>query len=231
MINCLLVDDEPYALELLCKYIADFKDLAVIAQCRSVQEAVPVLQAEQVDLLFLDVKMPKVTGIEFLETVHRVPEVVLTTAYREYALQAYDLGVLDYLLKPISFIRFAKAIERFKEKRADIDAGDIMSRPIVFKSGFEYHKIIPADILYVQSVKEYVSIVCNSSKYLVRSSMGDILHRLPADKFVQVHKSYIVPLGGIITVTSSEVILSAACKIPLGRLFGKGLRARLSEGV
>lgn len=222
MINCLLVDDEPYALELLSKYIAEFKDMHVIASCRNVREAIPFLQSERIDLLFLDVKMPQVNGIDFLQQMQHLPDVILTTAYREYAVQAYDFGVLDYLLKPISFVRFAKGVERYKQKHN----GDVnrMQSPIVFKSGFEYHKIIPADIQYIQSAKEYVSIFCKSNKYLVRSTMGDILQQLPADNFIQVHKSYIVPVANIISVASTEVVLTGDVKLPVGRSFIKTVR-------
>lgn len=155
-----------------------------------------------------------------------MPEVVLTTAYREHALQAYEYGVLDYLLKPISFMRFAKAVERYKEKHSD----DIMSRPVIFKSGFEYHKVAPKDIVYIQSAKEYVYIICTGNRYLVRSTMGDILKQLPYDHFLQVHKSYIVPVLAIRSVAATDVILNNGDKIPLGRSFAKQVRAKFSGG-
>lgn len=227
MINCLLVDDEPYALELLSKYIADFKNMVVAQKCRSVQEAIPVLQSENIDLIFLDVKMPKVTGMEFLAEMPNLPDVILTTAYRDYALQAYEFGVLDYLLKPISFVRFSKAIERYKEKHSVID--DAMLQPIIFKSGFEYHKVVPADIKYIQSAKEYVSIVCEDKKYLVRSSMSDILLQLPNDNFTQIHKSYIVPIREIVSVSSYELQLHNNVKLPIGRSFVKAVRSMFSS--
>lgn len=229
MINCLLVDDEPYALELLCKYIAEFNDMVVIARCRSVQQAIPVLMSEPIDLLFLDVKMPKVSGMEFLAQVPDLPGVILTTAYRGYAVQAYEYGVLDYLVKPISFIRFAKAVERFRQKQAGNKTDEAMNIPIVFKSGFEYHKIVPADILYIQSVKEYVSIICSSCKYLVRSSMSDILAQLPDGGFIQVHKSYIAPVEKIVSVSTSGVLLLNDMKIPLGRSFSHPVKALFSQ--
>lgn len=226
MIKCLLVDDEPYALELLNKYIADFHDVDVVGSCRNIQSAIPLLQTKEIDLIFLDVKMPKVSGIEFLKEIHHRPEVILTTAYREYALDAYELGVLDYLLKPISFMRFAKAIERYKEKVRDV--ADIMDHPIVFKSGFEYHRIRPVDILYIQSAKEYVSIVCNDTKYLVRGSMGEMLKKLP-DTFIQVHKSYIVPVVQVKSILSSVLQLNDGTEIPIGRSFLKHVRAAVSD--
>lgn len=228
MINCLLIDDEPYALELLEKYIADFKDMCIVSKCRGVQEAIPVLQTEKVDLIFLDVKMPKVTGIDFLTEMNNLPDVILTTAYRDFALQAYDFGVLDYLLKPISFMRFSKAIDRYKEKSAVVEQ-DEMRVPVIFKSGFEYHKVIPADVLYIQSMKEYVSIVCVGNKYLVRSSMAEILLQLPANAFMQVHKSYIVPVNKVVSIAPSELVLNNNVKVPVGRSFAKVVKASFAD--
>lgn len=224
MINCLLVDDEPYALELISKYIDEFKDMKVVATCRSVREAIPMLQAEHIDLMFLDVKMPNVTGMEFLQQAKHLPEVVLTTAYREHALDAYEFGVLDYLLKPISFMRFAKAVERYKEKRND---NDEMHTPVVFKSGFEYIRIIPDDIIYIQSAREYVSIVCTGKKHMVRSSMNDILQQLPDGYFIQVHKSYIVPVQQVSAI-AADITLVNGDKLPLGRSFAKEVKKRFS---
>jgi len=227
MIRCLLIDDEPYARQLLSKYIAEFNDMEVAGSCKSIQDAIPVLQSENIDLLFLDVKMPKVTGVEFLEQAKHLPEVVLTTAYREYAVQAYEFGVLDYLLKPVSFLRFAKAVDRFRQKQINAVV-DKMNQPVVFKSGFEYHKILPADILYIQSIKEYVSIVCSNGKYFVRSTMSEMLLQLPYSGFIQVHKSYIVANARIASVTSGKVLLEGDIDIPLGRSFARQVRTAFS---
>lgn len=200
--------------------------MCVAGCCRSVYEAIPILQQGKIDLLFLDVKMPQVTGIEFLQEMLLLPDVILTTAYREYAVQAYDYGVLDYLVKPVSFVRFAKAVDRYKQKQGNNDA---MQRPVVFKSGYEYHKIIPADILYIQSSKEYVTVVCADNKYLVRGSMNDILLQLPGEGFLQVHKSYIVPVNNIKSVSAVDIHLLDGSKIAVGRSFTKQVRARFAD--
>lgn len=229
MIKCLLIDDEPYALELLAKYIAEFADMEVAAQCRSVDAALPVLQSEHIDLLFLDVKMPKMTGMEFLKEMGHIPDVILTTAYREYAVQAFEFGVLDYLLKPISFLRFSKAVQRYRQQQADKATGDI--HHIVVKSGFQYHKIELSDIQYIQSAKEYVSIISNKEKYMVRGSMGEILSQLPDNSFIQVHKSYIVPLSHIRSISTAEVYLAGNVTLPLGRSFARSVKAAFSASA
>lgn len=228
MIRCVIVDDEPYAIELLEKHIQAFDDIEVAAKCKNVMEAVAVIQSEQVDLLLLDVRMPEITGIEFLENTANPPGVIFTTAYREYAVQAFEFGVLDYLVKPISFMRFAKAIERYRQVAV---AGNhaAMNEPIVVKSGTEYHKVLPSDIIYINSAREYISIKCTNEQYLVRSSMNDILEQLPRNAFVQVHKSYIVPVGDIRSVTSSEVVLKGGEKVPLGKSFADVVRKEFTS--
>ncbi len=227
MIKCLIVDDEPFAIELIEKHISAFEDMQVVATCKDVVEAVNVLQAHQVDLMFLDVRMPEITGIEFLENTQDPPQVILTTAYREYAVQAYEFGVLDYLVKPISFMRFAKAVERYRQLNQSPKA-DIMGVPVVVKSGADYHKILPKNIKYIKSAREYVSIQCSKAQYLVRSSMTEILEELPQGFFVQVHKSYIVPVGDITSITSSDVILADDSKIPLGRSYADAVKKNFS---
>lgn len=230
MINCIVVDDEPYAIELLCKHIAAYENMNVVGKCRNIREAVNVLQSKNIDLMFLDVRMPDVTGIEFLENVTHRPKVILTTAYREYAIDAYEYGVFDYLLKPISFIRFTKAMNRYQQSiNENSIAIDKMTMPIILKSGTDYHKIVPSNIEYIKSAKEYVSIVCKESKYLVRSSMSDILTQLPDGAFLQVHKSYIVPISEIQTISSSEILLTNNEQIPIGRSFSEELRIRFSN--
>lgn len=229
MIRCLLIDDEPYALELLAKYIAEFADMEVTAQCRSIDAALPVLQSQQIDLIFLDVEMPKMTGIEFLKEMDSVPYVIFTTAYREYAVQAFEFGVLDYLLKPISFLRFTKAVQRYRQQQTDKATENI--HHIVVKSGFQYHKIQLSDIQYIQSVKEYVAIISSNEKYTVRSSMGEILSQLPDNEFIQVHKSYIVPLSRIRSISTTEVCLSGDVNLPLGRSFAHLVKTAFSASV
>ncbi len=229
MIKCLLIDDEPYALELLAKYIAEYNDMEVVAQCRSIVAALPFLQSEHIDLLFLDVKMPQISGIEFLKEAGAIPDVILTTAFREYAVQAFEFGVLDYLLKPISFLRFSKAVQRYRQQQADKATEDI--HHIVVKSGFQYHKIELSDIQYIQSAKEYVSIISNKEKYMVRASMGEILSQLPDNSFIQVHKSYIVPLSHILSISTAEVYLSGDVTLPLGRSFARSVKNAFSASA
>lgn len=228
MINCLIVDDEPYAVELLCRHIAEYDNLHITSTCGNIKEAVAVLNKEGVDLMFLDVRMPEVSGIEFLKNSINTPDIILTTAYRDYAVQAYEFGVIDYLVKPISFMRFAKSIDRYKELKKGLSENE-HNNSIIFKSGYEYHKVNPADIIYIKSAKEYVEIVLPDNKLTVRSNMEDVLLKLPDEMFIQAHKSYIVPLRKIVSVSNEEVILAGDIKVPLGRTFLKNVRKSFSK--
>ncbi len=228
MIRCLIVDDEPFAIELIQKHIEVYENMKVVATCKNVREAINVLQLNSVDLIFLDVRMPDVTGIEFLEHMDSSPKVILTTAYREYAVKAYEYGVLDYLVKPISFLRFAKAMDRYTQLTGSNKEKEILA-PIVVKSGSEYHKVMPDEIDYLKSVKEYVAIFCGSNKYLVRSSMAEMIDQLPYGKFIQTHKSYIVPLNKIKSITASEVVLTNNDRVPLGRSFIETVRSKFTS--
>lgn len=221
-IRCLVVDDEPLAIDLIERHLSQFPDFTVTGKCRNIIEAVKILQTTPVDLIFLDIRMPEIDGINFLSEVKDPPPVILTTAYREYAVQAFELGVVDYLLKPISFLRFAKAIERFKALHNDKanGVGRLVTSdvPLVFKSGNELLRINATEILYIQSQKDYVNIITQNKKVLVRASMKSILSQLPANEFIQIHKSYIVPAMAIKSIASNQVILSSI-KLPIGQSY------------
>lgn len=219
MIKCLLIDDEPYARELLSEHIAAFDDVSIIAACKDVKEAAGVLQKHNVDLIFLDVNMPEISGMDFLKSTTNIPSVILTTAYRDYAIDAYEYGVIDYLVKPISFLRFAKAVDRYRKSyHVDRDVS------IIIKSGGEMYKILPGQIEYIESSKEYITIICREQQFLIRSSMNNILQQLPPGSFLQIHRSYIIPVSKVIKVTASEVILNRNISLPIGRSFSKDVR-------
>jgi two-component system LytT family response regulator len=229
--KCLLVDDEPYALELLAHHIQRFDDFMIVATCRDTDDALQVLNREKIDLMFLDIRMPGKDGIRFLSGLEYPPKVILSTAYREYALDGYELGVVDYLLKPISFVRFTKAIEKFRAgfnppvRDNILQAGQ--SAAVIIKSGYEQYKIYPDDITFLESRREYIRIAFqNTAPVMVRATMQQILGYLPPGKFVQVHKSYIVPVKTI-THLSTQYVHLGLLKIPLGRTYKKMVEAAM----
>lgn len=233
--SCLLVDDEPYALELLAHHIQRLDDFEILATCRNTDEAQKILRREKIDLMFLDIRMPGKDGIRFLSELEHPPKVILSTAYRDYALDGYELGVIDYLLKPVSFIRFMKAIEKFKAttvvQAKDIapETAAVQTPAIIIKSGYEQYKINPDEITWLESRREYMRIVLRDTPpVMVRATMQQMLGYLPEGRFVQVHKSYIVPVKDI-THLSTQYVHLGKNKISLGRTYKKMVEAAMYD--
>lgn len=218
--NCVLIDDEPYALELLAHHVHRIDDLVVVGKGRDTEEAARLLQQQRVDLMFLDIKMPGGDGIRFLSGLAHPPAAILTTAYRDYALEGYELGVVDYLLKPISFVRFTKAVDKFRAFRQGTGAKQTDAGVVVIKSGYELYKVRLDEIVLLESRREYVRIVLASgAPLMVRASMQSMLQHL-GPGFVQVHKSYIVPVRRI-TALGADSLQLGEIRIPVGRTYKK----------
>ena len=226
--NCLIVDDEPYAIDLIAHHLSSFEDMTVVAGCGNVHEAIKGLHSSKIDLMFLDINMPDIDGVSFLKNLQHPPAVIFTTAYREHALEAFELGVVDYLLKPVSFLRFAKAIDRYRALKQENDSVPAMKRPMIIKSGYEYIKIVPDDILYIQSKKDYAEIVTADKKVLTRTTMKQLVDQLPEGSFMQVHKSYIVPVSKVSSISANTVSL-AGIKIPVGRSYIAMIKDRIER--
>ena len=220
-INCLIVDDEPLAIKLLETHIAQIPQLEVIGTCQNPIEAFELLKKEKVDLLFLDIQMPLMTGIDFVKSLQSVPSIIFTTAYREYAVESYELEVVDYLLKPISFTRFFKAINKFinnqqstlssqEKEAAPIEASDSM-----FVNANKKHiKILFEDILYVESIKDYVRIHTNQQRIVTKDKISDFEQKLPPP-FLRVHRSFIVNTQQISAFTAHDIEIGQI-EIPIG---------------
>lgn len=212
-LNCLIVDDEPLARNLLVEYIKKVPYLNLVKACAGPLEAMEVLRNESVDLMFLDVQMPEITGITFLKTLKKKPLVILTTAYSEYALESYDLDVVDYLLKPITLERFLRAVDKVSERRASPSTGAPRERaatestqPFVFvKDGTKLVKIRWDDILYVEGLKDYVTIHTRQQKIVSLQRLKTLEETLPADQFIRIHNSFIVALQAIDSVHKDKV--------------------------
>jgi len=207
--QCLLVDDEPPAIELLKKYISMIDQLQVASTAHSAIKAFDLLKTQEFDLLFLDIRMPVLNGLDFLKTLQNPPAVILTTAYREYALDGYDLDIIDYLLKPISFDRFLKAIDRFRNRftEAMTKTNEVSQSDshLFFNVNRTHHKVLLDEILYIESLKDYVRIHTTKNRLVVKGNIGTILKRLPADRFVRVHRSYAVAIEHIEAYNQTEV--------------------------
>lgn len=220
-VQCIIIDDEPLAVELIQAHIAKFPNLEVVATCHNAMEGFEVLKSKQIDLIFLDIQMPLLTGIDFLKSLSNAPKIIFTTAFREYALESYELEVVDYLLKPISFDRFFKAVNKyFKIKESE--NSNLISKSIDEQNlGFinvnvnkKHYKVLFSDILYAQSLKDYVQIHTIEMTLVTKDKINDFEQKLPKH-FLRTHRSYIVNLDKITAFTTQDVEIGKI-EIPIG---------------
>jgi len=223
-IRCLIVDDEPPAIQLLEKYAGMIDQLKVVGSSQSAVKAFDMLKTIEVDLLFLDIRMPVLNGIDFIKALKNPPSVILTTAYREYALDGYDLDIVDYLLKPIAFDRFLKAVDRFRERNASVPnsstnqptpTNSTPSGHIFFNVNKTHHKVMIDDILYIESLKDYVRIHTSDDRLVVKGNLGTTMKLLPESKFLRIHRSFAIGLGHVKSYNQSEVQVAEE-KLPIG---------------
>jgi len=209
MINCIALDDEPLALDLLEDNINKVPFLNLIKKCNNTIEALDLLNTEKIDLIFLDIEMPNISGINFLKSLKNKPMVIFITAYEKYALEGFELDVLDYLLKPVSFERFHKAASKALEYYNYLNSNEISrnttNRYIFVKADYKIIKINIDDILYIEGLKDYIKIYAGSKPILTLSSLKSIENKLPHKDFVRVHKSFIISIQRIESISKSRI--------------------------
>lgn len=220
--QCYIIDDEPLAVKVIEQHLARFDAFEVCGSSTDPVAAHAQVKQLAPDLLFLDIEMPGINGLELLASMQNKPEVIITTAYREYAVEGFALNVLDYLVKPIPFTRFMQAIDKFLERRRPAASSPAAGAPstdsIFVKADRKTVKIELEDILYVQGVKDYVKIVLSDRHILTKGSIGNFLKQLPADRFVRVHKSFVVAKNKITAYTRHDVEIGEI-EIPIGRAY------------
>ncbi|MEJ1241686.1 LytTR family DNA-binding domain-containing protein [Chryseolinea sp. T2] len=221
--RCLIVDDEPLARQLLESYVGRIAELSLVASCGSAMDAFDVLQTHSLDLLFLDINLPNTNGIELLKSLQQRPRVIFTTAYREYAFEAYDLDVIDYLLKPISFDRFLRAIGKIRQLKKYQPIEQNQNMPSAYDEAFLYLKenreqvkVFLKDILYIESLRDYVRVKTASREVVTYQKISYLEQRLPQNKFIRVHRSFIVSIDHVVSFTNSQVKVSDYT-VPIGR--------------
>ncbi|GAB5527374.1 MAG: LytTR family DNA-binding domain-containing protein [Roseivirga sp.] len=202
-IRCIIVDDEPLAIEILEEYVKKVSWLELVASLESGLEAIEFVQQNTVDLIFLDIQMPDLSGIKTAELLNNQCEIIFTTAYNQYAIEGFELEARDYLLKPISFDRFLKSVQRLK--RTSVEPNEIQSDYIFVKTEYKIKKIRFDEICYVEGMKDYLRIVTADEKVMTLLSFARLMPRLPAHKFVRVHKSYVVALDAIDSVEKGKI--------------------------
>ncbi|MCW2259889.1 MULTISPECIES: LytR/AlgR family response regulator transcription factor [Sphingobacterium] len=226
--RCIVVDDEPAAHYVLVNYIERSADLELVAQCYNAFEALEYLRNNRVDLIFLDIDMPEITGMEFLKMLDNPPKIILTTAYSEYALESYDYGVVDYLLKPISFPRFFKALQRFLSYNNSVIPSEDEPKTISIRMDGRLIDIKLSQIDFIQSFGNYVKIVTPAQTYLTAITTQQILKQLPASKFVRIHKSYIASINKVSKYEHGLVQINNM-NLPVGITFRRELQEKLEN--
>jgi DNA-binding LytR/AlgR family response regulator len=237
-IRCLIIDDEPLAVRLVSSYCTQVPELEVVAACNSAIDAFAILRQQRIDLLFLDIKMPRLLGTDFLRSLTDPPKVILITAYREYALDGYELDIVDYLLKPVSFIRFMKAVEKAGRQLSrewsfsgrGASQGEGAREPFLyFRINKEMVKVLLRDILFLESRKEYVMLYLEGNKtLLVKQSISSLEKLLSPHRFIRVHRSYMVTREKISAYNSTRLRIGAH-DIPVGRFYKHNLEEMLKS--
>lgn len=226
--KCLIVDDEPLARELLESHLSRIEELKLVKSCGNALEAFTFIQQKPVDLIFLDIEMPQITGFELLRSLKNKPQVILTTAYREYAFEAYDLDVVDYMLKPITFDRFLRGIGKIKQLKQhqevtfdeDIPIQSFNDAYLYLRENREMVKVLLKDILYIESLLNYVRVKTLKQEVITYQKISYLEQKLPQNKFLCVHRSFIIAIDKVISFTPASVKVNTI-EIPIGRNYKK----------
>lgn len=224
MIVCIAVDDEPKALEVISIHASKAPEIDLIKTFTNPSEALAFLKDNFVDLIFLDINMPGISGLQFVEKLQVKPHIVFTTAYSEYAIESYNFEAVDYLLKPIEFDRFYKSINKVKKliQLNSIQQDSLLSKFIFVKDGYKQIKICIEDILFIQSEGNYLNIVTHKEKVLARMTFNDILEKLPVHLFFRIHNSYVIHLSHIQKIEDNHIFIQDV-KIPIGTKYKERL--------
>jgi two-component system, LytTR family, response regulator len=221
-IKCLIVDDEPAARDVIARYIQQLPMAEVAGECSNALQVINVLQHHQVDLMFLDIHMPQLNGTDLLRVLKNPPKTIFTTAHEQYALQGYDLDAIDYLLKPIQFERFLKAVQKAMQMNivytGEQSAPAIQDPFVYFRADRKMVKVLLKDILYIESMKDYVKVYTTKGLIISKLSISSLQDLLPENNFIRTHRSFIVSLEKVKSFTP-EIIEIEKGEVPIGRLY------------
>ena len=233
-VRCIIVDDEPLAIEILESYVAKVEQLQLVSTFRNAVSAFTFLQQHSIDLIFLDIQMPKLSGIDFLKTLKHPPKVIFTTAFRDYALQGFDLEVVDYLLKPIPFDRFLKAAAKVMHHPASaavaLKQDATPDNYVYFKVDKKMIKTKMADVLYIESIKDYVKVKTPDREIVTQQKISYLEESLPRDQFLRIHRSFIINLEKIDAYSATDVEIGKH-SIPIGRNYKNDVMKILAKNI
>lgn len=226
--NCIIVEDEPLAAEVLQDYIRQTPFLELKATCTDAISAMEVLNREPVDLIFLDIHLPRLKGLDFLKSLRHPPFVIITSAYHEYALQGYEFNVVDFLLKPIEFTRYLMAVNKLGHRETVTHTVSAEPQHIFLSVDKKKIRILLADVVIIEGMKEYIRIITPKRRYVTKFSIGQMEQLLPASRFLRIHRSFIVSLDNIEAYTATEVEI-AGQSLPIGRNYKDAVLAVLAR--
>jgi DNA-binding LytR/AlgR family response regulator len=227
-INCIIVDDEPIARDILKTYIAQVPYLTLVASCEDAFEAMQVLNTRDIDLIILDINMPRLTGFEMLRSLKKYPAVIITSAYPEYALEGFELSVTDYLLKPFPFPRFVQATEKVVNRAGEASTAIKEDLFIMVKSDKKLTKVFFDEISYAEAYGNYIFIYVGRERIMSKQTLTQFEQQLPAAKFTRIHKSYIASLKAIKYLEGNEVFMGDK-RLPVGKVYREQLMAALGK--
>ncbi|MBU2951811.1 LytTR family DNA-binding domain-containing protein [Tamlana sp. 2_MG-2023] len=229
-IKCIIIDDEPLAITVIESHLKNFDHIEIVETFNNPLKAYRVLEQEKIDVIFLDINMPEMSGFAFIDNLSYKPLIVITTAYREYAIKSYELNILDYLVKPIPFNRFLKTVNKIYQQvfvsNMAVDASLQQEPHIFLKVNKKLIKINLNDILYIESLKDYIKVITKLGDHVVHKSLSAITEELPHSNFMRIHRSYTVSINKISALEGNTVEISSR-KIPIGRNYTKQAKERI----
>lgn len=229
MIRCLIVDDEPLARSILREHISATSDLELVADLSSATEVIPIIRARKIDVIFMDIHMPVISGLDFIRMDQNLPPVILTTAFSEYALESFLYNVIDYLVKPITFERFLQSIHKLRSVTKAAPPLPPKPQHFFLKSGYLIEQILREDILYVESLSNYCSFHVGKKKIVSYLSIKEIMSQMDDADFIQVHKSFLVALKHIRQIQHDVITMSDHSKLPLSKSYKEAFFRKVEE--
>jgi len=219
-INCIILDDEPYAVQLLADHAAKLPQLHILYADSDVFKAIEILNNETVDVIFIDIQMPQLTGIELMQMFNQRHNFIITSAYPEYALDVFQFHVIDFLLKPITFNRFYQSVEKFIRWQETFQH-ETVDKFLFVKADRKHYKIDTDEILYIEGLKDYIRIHTATERMVVLENMKDILEKLPPNQFFRIHRSYIIPRTKIKVIEGNQILMDNGEYLPIGETYRK----------
>ncbi len=228
-IRCIIVDDEPLAIKVIASHLNKVSDIEIVATCTDAIAAYEIIQKQQIDLVFLDIQMPELTGIELVKTLEFPPKVIFTTAFRDYALEGFELDVVDYLLKPVSLPRLLRALDKYRRllPRPAASPAETHRQFLTVRSNRQTRRIPLEEILFIESLSDYVQIHTTAANIITKEKISSLSEKLASDEFLRIHRSFLVSIKSITSFTADTVQVNQHT-LPVSRSYRKSVKDRMA---